>query len=162
MNLANEGPSQVVSRGLLVILRVYLGVIFLVAVWPKLSADPSFAPRLTAFLERFAMESAHGFYKDFLQAVVLPYAGLFAGLVIAGELVTGLALVTGTATRLAAGVAVFLTLNYLFAKGNWFWTPSSNDAAFIFIGLVLLLGRAGRTLGVDSYLGRKWPKSLFW
>lgn len=46
------------------------------------------------------------------------------------------------------------------AKGAWFWTPSSNDAAFFFIGLVLILGAAGRTWGLDGTLEGRMPSWL--
>lgn len=162
MNFLVDSRAQTVSRALLAVLRVYLGVILLVAVWPKLTADPSFAPRLTGFVERFALENGHGFYKPFLESVVLPNAGLFAWLVTVGELLVGAALVTGTATRIAAAGAIFLMLNYLFAKGAWWWHPSSNDAALQFIALVVLIGSAGRAFGVDYWLAKKWPAIPLW
>lgn len=157
-----ERQSDAVPRGLLVLLRVYLGVIFLVAVRPKFGADPAFRDRLVRIVTTFVERSAHDFYRPFLEGIVLPNAGLFAGLVMAGELLTGLALVTGTATRLAAGVAMFITLNYMLAKGSWFWTPSSNDAAFFLIGLVVLLSAAGRTLGMDRFLAKRYPGVPLW
>jgi hypothetical protein len=59
-------------------------------------------------------------------------------------------------------VALLLTVNYLFAKGQWFWTPSSNDAAFAAISIGLLIGAAGRTFGLDALLARRWPRAPFW
>jgi uncharacterized membrane protein YphA (DoxX/SURF4 family) len=70
--------------------------------------------------------------------------------------------VLGLVTRFSAAVALVLTLNYMFAKGAWFWTPSSNDAAFVAIALALLIGAAGRTLGLDASLARRWPRSPLW
>ena len=43
--------------------------------------------------------------------------------------------------------------NYLFAKG-WSASASGLDNAFIVLLLVVLLGDAGRTFGLD---GRWWP-----
>lgn len=151
-----------VSRALLVPLRLYLGVVFLLAVWPKLTAQGGFRPRMVGFLENVALVNAHGFYRAFVESVVLPRAGLFAFLVVLGEILVALALLTGTATRFAAAVAMFLVLNYMFAKGMWFWTPASNDAAFFFIGLVLLLGAAGRSFGVDVLLHRRYRTVPLW
>lgn len=159
---AAEGGGGRIARALLTPLRIYLGVVFLVAAWPKLTADGGFTPRLEGFLNNMALNSAHGFYHGFLESVVLPNASLFTALVIVTEVFVAVALITGTATRLAAGVAMFLTLNYMFAKGMWFWTPASNDAAFFFIGLVLLLGAAGRSYGVDEWLNRRYPDVPLW
>lgn len=146
-----------VARALLVPLRVYLGVVFLVAAWPKLTAEGGFRPRLEGFLQNFALENAHDFYRLFLEQIVLPNAGLFTPLIVFGELFVGLALVAGFVTRLAAGIAIFFLLNYMLAKGMWFWTPASNDAAMFFIALVLMLGAAGRCWGVDQLLHGRYP-----
>lgn len=157
---AAGGP--VAARAVLAMLRVYVGIVFLIAVTPKLMAQPSFTPRLVGFLQHVAMTNGHPFYQQFVSSVVLPHAAVFATLVECLELFVGLALVTGTATRLAALCAMFLTCNYMLAKGMWFWAPASNDAAFFFISLALLLSAAGRTFGVDRRLAERWPGVPLW
>lgn len=159
---ASDVIEDHLDRHLLVPLRVYLGVVFLVAAWPKLTAGGGYQPRMVGFLENVALDGGHGFYQVFVESVVLPNAALFTLLVVFGELCVALALITGTATRLAAGAAMFLTLNYMFAKGMWFWSPASNDAAFFFIGLALAWGAAGRSLGLDAELQRRYPSVPLW
>ncbi len=107
-------------------------------------------------------ESSHGFYRGFLHAVVIPRAPLVAGFIIVGEFLVALSLILGIATRLGAGLAMFLVLNYMLLKGAWFWTPSSNDAAFFVIGLVVMLGAAGRAFGIDYLLAARWPRIGLW
>jgi thiosulfate dehydrogenase [quinone] large subunit len=160
MRLPGEILQGILARAALVLLRVYLGVVFLIAAVPKLQAD--FTPGLTAFLEQRALEQSHPFYRGFLQEVVLPNTQLFAALVTWGEFLVGVFLILGLLTRLSAAVALLLTLNYMFAKGAWPWTPSSNDAAFAAVSLALVIGAAGRTLGLDSMLAKRWPRSPFW
>ncbi len=160
MSLPGQVLQGILARGALVLLRVYLGVIFLVAALPKLQQD--FTPGLTAFVQQVALQKAHHFYRPFLEQWVLPNAQFFAALVTWAELLVGVTLILGLLTRFSAAVAVVLTLNYMFAKGAWFWIPSSNDAAFVAIGLALLIGAAGRTLGLDAFLARRWPRSAFW
>ena len=150
----------ILARAALVILRIYLGVIFLRAAWPKLHSD--FTPVLAGFLENVALEKAHPFYLDFVQRVVLPNSSVFAELVTWGELLVGVTLILGLVTRLSAAAALFLTLNYMLAKGAWWWTPSSNDAALNMIALALLIGAAGRTFGLDAFLAQRWPRSGLW
>jgi uncharacterized membrane protein YphA (DoxX/SURF4 family) len=162
MNFLDDSRRARVPAALLVVLRVYLGIVFLVAVWPKLTAAGGFGPRLETFVERAALPNAHAFYRPFLEGVVLPNASLFAVLVAVGELLVGLSLVTGTLTRVGGFGAAFLTLNYLFAKGNWFWVPSSNDAAMFIIALVVAIGAAGRAFGVDYWLRTRWPGVSLW
>jgi thiosulfate dehydrogenase [quinone] large subunit len=160
MRLPAEILQGILARAALALLRVYLGVVFLIAAIPKLRED--FTPGLTAFVQQRAMEHSHLFYRGFLQEVVLPNAQLFAALVTWGELLVGVSLILGLMTRLSATVALLLTVNYMLAKGAWPWTPSSNDAAFAAISLALVIGAAGRTFGLDSMLAKRWPRSALW
>jgi uncharacterized membrane protein YphA (DoxX/SURF4 family) len=124
----------ILARAALVLLRVYLGVVFLLAAWPKVRED--FIP--------------------------LPNASVFAALVTWGELFVGITLVVGLVTRFSATLALVLTVNSMLAKGAWFWSPSSHNAAFAVISLALLIGAAGRTFGLDALLARRWPRSPLW
>ena len=160
MSLPGEVLQGILARGALVLLRIYLGTIFLVAALPKLQRD--FAPGLTGFVQHVGLQTGHLFYRPFLERVVLPNAPVFAAVVSWAELLVGVTLVLGLMTRLSASVALVLALNYMLAKGAWIWTPSSNDAAVIVIALALLIGAAGRTLGLDAFLARRWPRSPFW
>lgn len=160
MRLPGEILQGILARAALLLLRVYLGAIFLVAGVPKLRQD--FTPHLVRFLEEVGLVQGHRFYQEFIRAVVLPNAMLFASVVGWGESLVGLLLVLGLCTRLAAVGALLLVVNYMLAKGAWLWNPSSNDAAFTLISIALLIGAAGRTLGVDTVLARRWPRSPLW
>jgi thiosulfate dehydrogenase (quinone) large subunit len=160
MRLPGVILQGILARAALVLLRIYLGVIFLVASLPKLRHD--FTPDLVGFLQLVALQKGHPFYQEFIRDVVLPNAATFATLILWGELLAGVSLILGALTRLSAVVTLLLALNYMFAKGAWFWTPSSNDAAFVIISLALLIGAAGRTLGLDAFLARRWPRAPFW
>jgi thiosulfate dehydrogenase (quinone) large subunit len=160
MSLPGQILQGILARTALTLLRTYLGAIFLIAALPKLRED--FTPRLIGFLEQVALQKGHAFYQEFVREVVLPHAAVFAALVTWGELLVGALLLLGLATRLAAVIALILTVNYMFAKGAWFWSPSSNDAAFAAISVALLVGAAGRTLGLDTLLARRWPRSPLW
>ncbi len=143
-------------------LRIYLGLIFAIAVYPKLRMGPSFAGALNGFLTHTGLQNAEPFYQHFLTVVVLPHVSAFAILIVVAETAVAIALITGTATRLAALLAMLLVTNYMFAKGLWWWNPSSNDGAFFMIALVLAICAAGRTLGVDARLAKRWPHSVLW
>jgi uncharacterized membrane protein YphA (DoxX/SURF4 family) len=160
MRLPGEIVQGILARAALVLLRVYLGAVFVLAALPQLRAD--FTPRLHELIQTVGLERGHLFYQQFLQAVVLPNVEVFARLIAWGEPVIGVLLLLGLLTRLSAAAALLLSLNYMFAKGDWLWTPSSNDAAFGMISLALLIGAAGRTLGLDALLARRWPRSPFW
>ena len=160
MRLPGEILQGIMARWALVLLRVYLGAVFLLAALPKIHQD--FSPGLTTFLKQVALERGHPFYQEFVHRVILPNVAAFAALITWGELLVGVTLVLGLLTRFSAGFALVLALNYMFAKGVWFWTPTSNDAASVAIALALLIGAAGRTLGLDALLARRWPRSPFW
>lgn len=156
----DEAHLGTVARRALAGLRIYVGVIFLLAVLPKFSGD--FAPRLNGFLSHVGLAEGHPFYQAFLTSTVLPHLRLFAGLVKTGELLVAVSLIAGLATRGGALLVIVLTLNYMFAKGAWPWHPSSNDGAFAAIAFVLLVARAGRTFGVDRRLAQRWPGVPLW
>src|SRR5512145_1573052 len=123
MSLPGVILQGILARAALVLLRIYLGAVFLIAALPKLSLD--FTPTLVGFLERVALQKGHPFYQEFVRQVLLPNASAVAVLVSWGELLVGVTLILGLATRLSAAIALLLTINYMFAKGAWFWMPSS-------------------------------------
>lgn len=153
---------RTVSRSLLVILRLHLGVILLLTDLGKITRSAPFSVEMLSYLQGYSMRMASGPYKHFLDQIVIPHATLFSYLVMAGELIAGLSLLLGLGTRLGAAIAMFLFLNYMFSKGRLFWSPDSEDAAVFFSALVCLLGAAGRVWGVDAYLARRWPRFFLW
>lgn len=159
MTFVDDSRSQTVPRAILAGLRVYLGVIFLVAASRKVGVDIS--PGIRGFLTNVRPET-YGFYRTFLQAVVLPNASTFGLLVTYGELFAGVSLLAGAATRAGALVACFLLANYALAKGARPWWPASNDWAMLCIAVAVFLGRAGRAFGFDYYLARRWPRLPLW
>src|SRR5207237_9473697 len=128
----------------------------------KLKRDDPFATEMLGFLSGVARRGALSWYTDFIQQVVIPHAALFSYFVMTGELVAAISLLTETATRIGALVAMLLFLNYMLAKARMFWSPDSEDAAVFFIALLVFLGRAGRVWGVDSLLACRWPRSPLW
>ena len=159
MRLPGEIIQGILARGALVLLRLYLGVVFLLSALPKFERDQ--ASDLAGFLQR-VLETGHAFYRPFVESVLLPNSAVVASVVGWIEALVGVTLIAGLATRFSAGLAMVLALNYMFAKGEWFWTPWSYDAAFLVIAVALLIGAAGRTLGIDAMLARRWPRSPLW
>jgi uncharacterized membrane protein YphA (DoxX/SURF4 family) len=160
MRLPGEIIQGILARGALVLLRVYLGVVILLSAIPKLQRDPG--SDFQAFLQYRALETGHAFYRPFVESVLLPNAAVVASSIGWIEALAGITLIAGLLTRFSAGLVIILALNYMFAKGAWFWTPWSSDAAYVVIALAVLIGAAGRTLGIDSLLARRWPRSPLW
>ncbi len=98
----------------LVALRICLGVFFLFMGIGKLGWAADAGP-LTAKLNGW-LEHAHPWSRWYIDAVALPAVPIFARVVLVAELATGVALITGFWTRLAAALAVLMVLNFHFAS----------------------------------------------
>jgi thiosulfate dehydrogenase (quinone) large subunit len=145
----------------LAVLRICLGILFLRAVQGKLAAGSDWPDGMVAFLNH-QRESACAFYWPFIEKVVIPHKVMFGSLATIGELGIGLLLISGTVTRLAAFLGVAMVLNYMWAKGQAFWVPTSHDTLFILVLFTLGAVGAGRVLGIDHFLAEKHPRSWLW
>jgi uncharacterized membrane protein YphA (DoxX/SURF4 family) len=149
-----------ISRAILVLPRLFLGLIFSVAAYSKISSG-GFPAHLGSFLAQILPNATPG-YQEFAQRVVLPNIALVAKLVMIGEAFVGVALLIGMTTRLASAVAIFLLVNYMLAKGMALWAPASNDAADIILAIVIGTGAAGRVWGIDVVLSKYYPRIPLW
>ena len=109
------------------------------------------------FIDWLAMGEGHPvpIYRDFLVRVVSPNSLAFASAQRVLEFVIGLALLIGVLTPVSGGIATLFFLNLFMAylnpsTGEWIWTY----VLLIAVGLVVTLGRAGRTYGIDALLLR--------
>src|SRR5262249_31177336 len=97
-------------------------------------------------------------WKAFLSSVVVPHAALFAWVVAIGELLVGIALLSGLFTRLAAAGGVLLLFPILLGQT---YVPGSSWAGWITAGLttkfaiLLLLLIAATGHGEWSVDGRR-------
>ncbi len=166
------------------IVRLYLGYEWLTAGLEKLtgysySLDPTFGTQTGSpwvlsghdgaaiiGFARGALAQAggphpavQGWYAWFLQAVVIPNAGVFAYLITFGEVLVGLALILGLLTGIAAFFGVFMNLNYLLAG-----TVSTNPILGFLALFIILAWRIAGYYGIDRYLlpalGTPWTGSL--
>jgi thiosulfate dehydrogenase [quinone] large subunit len=148
------------SSKLLVLPRIFLGIIFLAASYTKSVVPVSV--QMSGLLNHGGTDPAFAWYRSFTHNVVLPYVGVFGALVVLGEIYVGLALLFGITTRLAAGVAIFLLLNFMCAKEVFPWNPSISDSPDIILCLVVMIGAAGRTWGIDRLLHERYPAVPIW
>ena len=142
--------SKAIRHWPLVLLRVYTGVFFLVHGFGKVRRD-DFADGLVNFLNS-QLESSFGFYRPFIESVVLPNNSLFAFLVAWGEFTVGVALILGLATRYAAIVGAVMVANFWFAKGQGLLGGQNHDVVWLIIFIVLAGLHAGRVMSVDQRL----------
>ena len=135
----------------LVLLRVYTGVFFLYFGIRKATGGIN----VEGFLNAMS-ENTFGFYRPIVENIVLPASGVFGFLVTAGEVLLGIALILGLATRYAAFAGAFMVLNFWLAKGQGVLDAQNHDVIW-FVILVVLGGlHAGRTMGLDQKLGNRY------
>jgi uncharacterized membrane protein YphA (DoxX/SURF4 family) len=143
--------------------RVLIGALWLGSLRWKL--PPNFAPDtgrgLLDWLQLEVQHPAFDIYAHFVQSVVIPNFTLFAWLIFLGELLVGLALLTGTFTRLAAALGLLMAINLgiglLEVPGEWPWS-------YIMLVMwhgVFLVTAAGRVFGVDAWLRRRLTPGSF-
>jgi uncharacterized membrane protein YphA (DoxX/SURF4 family) len=151
-------PSKRTYAFWLALLRIFVGVFWLVHVLPKFTTA-AFMPPDGFFAQMVTSGIAHdtGPYHDFLVNVVSPNLYLFAELVRLGELLVGISLVLGLFGRVGALGGMFLTANYMLAKGQFGsfdgWT-GLDGATFVLCAINFVLP-TGRMIGIDAFLGRK-------
>jgi len=155
--------------GFFALLRFFLGFSFLKAGWGKYLSgylDPSPASVPLAGVLNFWLTGASpmpaGWYREFIEGIVLPNVHLFGILVCLGELTAGALLLTGLCTRLAGLLGAFLALNFFFASGHLGPSHALVNQTFVAASLLLMLAAAGRAWGLDWFLHRAMPKSPLW
>lgn len=138
------------------IVRLYLGILWLLAAWGKLFDPAWVGSEAGAAVRGFAQGALQqtggehpqvtGWYASFLENVVVPNAAVFSYLVTFGELLVGLALVLGLFTGIAAFFGGFMNASFLFAG-----TAGANPLMFILAILLMLAWRVAGHWGLDRW-----------
>lgn len=151
----------------LVLLRLWLGVWFVLAGYPKLSKEyfetsegnpnlkksPAYRKSLEWILTDFAARGAMDFYRPFLEKVALRNVKIFAALTALGEVAAGVALIGGLLSHFASLAVVAMCANYFMATYNLGPTFQTANAACVAIALALVVGGAGQYAGLDALGG---------
>ena len=138
------------------VLRVYVGWLWLAAAWGKLThpagvwvgekAGTAVAGFLGGALKKTGGDhpDVPGWYAWFIEQVALPNAALFSYLVAYGELAVGVALILGLFTGLAAFLGGVLNVSFLLAG-----TVSSSPVMFVLATWLVLGWRVAGWWGLD-------------
>ena len=144
----------------LAVIRVAIGAMFVWVFFENYNKG-AYTPAGYRGVIEYYVQSGHApaVWKS-IMAFVAGHASVAGPLQAISELGFGVALVTGTASRLvAAAAAGFLFTLWLSELGAaWVWellVPTIVAAA-------LALTRPGRTWGVDALLSRRWPQLPIW
>lgn len=143
------------------LLRIMVGLMFLLT-WLPNFLDGLYTPDglLIFFTEEFPQtENSLVFYANFIDSVILPIRNVFAPFQLVAEFLLGLAILFGVFTPLASIAGIFFLINTMLATfgHDWLWSyilPIS-------ILIVTLFTHAGRAVGVDAYLLKRFGKRNF-
>lgn len=158
--------SSTRSAWIWLIIRLYLGYIWLKAGWGKLNNPAWTGENAGAAIQGFVSgalakaaegQDVAGWYAAFLEHVVLPNAALFSYLVAIGEVLVGLGLIVGLLTGIAAFFGGLMNATFLFAG-----TVSSNPLMFILATWLVLAWKVAGWYGLDRWalplLGTPWGR----
>ena len=157
---AELGSDATQDSRALAVIRIVIGAMFVWVFFENYNKGAYTPAGYRGVIDAYLKSShAPAAWKS-VMAFVAGHASVAAPLQAITELGLGVALVTGTAARLAAAVAAgFLFTLWLSELGTaWIWellTPTIVAAA-------LALTRPGRTWGFDALLSRRWPKLPIW
>ena len=152
-----------VTRGfflVLAFLRIGAGLSLLMSGLQKLAWFGSPAP-LDQKIAEWAQHPANAVVAKYL-VFASHHTGLFARLVVLGELGLGALLIVGFLTPLAAILAFLMVAQFQFASGQMFalnYLRGQSALAYLLIFPVLFFGRAGTVLGLDGMLARGGRKA---
>jgi len=156
MNAEKSGGA----RCALTMLRIVLGALFISVFFENLNkglySASGYSGLINYYIEKGHAPQALKSVQSFMAAHA-SIAGPLQGLT---EISFGVLLVLGLLTRPVALVAfLFLTTLWVSEWGTaWIWELLMPMA----VALGLVIGGAGRTLGVDALLAKKYPSSPLW
>jgi len=156
--MAKAGSYQWLPATLLLPLRVFLGATFLYAGVQHLTDLSYFDPSRPGFIGRLITQYAVGSpLHDFLLGVVEPHAVSFGYLVATGEILIGLAVLSGLLFRIACVAGLALNLTF-FLSATWTVFPFyfGSDIVFAVGWLTLLLTGPQAAMSVDGVLSRRF------
>lgn len=157
LSVATHQPQA--AKGLAIV-RVTIGSMLVWVFFENLGKG-LYTPGGYASLIHFYIEKSHSpaAWKA-VMGLAASHAAMAAPMQAVTEILLGVLLVIGLLTRPAAFVA-FLYLASLWVSEwgtSWIWEL----LVPVLASFGLVVGRAGRTWGVDAWLARRWPSSPWW
>ena len=144
--------------GYIAILRILIGFFFLMSGISKYSSGFLQKPILKGVLQKWAEGNPNIWYKSFLLDTAIPNYEIFAYLVVYGEILVGFCLLLGLLTRISSAFGIFMNINFLLGNG---WSgPANKNVNILFIALqiIFIASAAGRSIGDDGILKKRFSK----
>lgn len=141
--------ESVISSGLLVLFRLYLGIQFLEAGWGKVTSGFDASGFLQGAIAKASGDhpAVQGWWASFLEGIALPNVGLFNFLVPWGEFLVGIALILGIFTTFSALMGITMNFAFLFSG-----TVSTNAQMVLLTIFILIAGANAGRYGLDRWV----------
>lgn len=141
--------ESVISSGLLVLFRLYLGIQFLEAGWGKVTGGFDASGFLQGAIAKASGDhpAVQGWWASFLEGIALPNVGLFNFLVPWGEFLVGIALILGIFTTFSALMGITMNFAFLFSG-----TVSTNAQMVLLTIFILIAGANAGRYGLDRWV----------
>ena len=151
--------KQTTYLAYLVLPRFLLAYLFLREGAGKLNSRFLGTELLAQQLSYSVLKDPISLHQDFIQGVVIAHPEVFSYIVCFGEIAIGVSLLLGFLVRVFSSYGVFLNLNILLAIS--FASPGSHlvlNLLCVALHVAFLLSGAGRVIGVDGFLKKKFPQ----
>lgn len=157
----------------LAFLRIVVGLWFLKSLFTKLTIGLAWGvlplPMATTrwinvmpkLLTRYAAENPIDWYREFLLSTVIPNSHIFAHLTAVGEVAIGISLTFGFLTALGAFFGFFQVIFYGLAVQHMSSGQQGFHVMLLSMMVAFFFARAGRWLGIDGWLVRRYPASIW-
>jgi len=150
--------KQPTYLGYLALLRILIGVLFLLVAWPKVSVRFLSGQVLPRQLLNGIEKDPLAWHRAFIAGVVVPHGHFFSYLSAFGEISIGLSLLVGCLVRISSLFAAFYNFNILFSVAYAAGGGTVNyNRVLILLHLIFVSASAGRSLGIDGFLKRRFP-----
>ena len=138
------------------LLRIYIGYYFLQQGIRKYQRDFPHSDWIARYIGDLPNLDLYPWYNKLLMTYVVPHHELFGYLIMVGEVLVGVCLVTGLFTRLSALVGLFMVSNYYLGHGVIRGGATLAQEQIFSVSLIIfLLSNAGRAIGLDGLFSAK-------
>jgi thiosulfate dehydrogenase [quinone] large subunit len=152
-----EQPLKTVGVFFMLVVRYLYSSLFLYGFVHKIQKGWMWSDIMaTHFLKRLHELPAGSFQALYLDHFAIPLVMPIAWIVTIGELIIGVCLVLGLATRFNAAFGLFLLLN--FAAGGYY---NMTIPPLVTVSILMMVLPTGQWFGLDRNLHRKYPHSLW-
>lgn len=150
--------KQPTYLGYLALLRILVGFLFLLVASPKVSGRFLSGEVLPRQLLNGIQKDPLAWHRAFIEGFVVPHGHLFSYLSAFGEISIGLSLLAGCLVRISSLFAAFYNFNILFSVAYAAGGGTVNyNRVLILLHLIFVSASAGRSLGIDGILKRRFP-----